>query len=131
MEEAITAILLGDPRLAQLVGDRVHWDVAPQGLARPYVILAVISTDPATTMEGRSGLETFRVQIDSYSEQKLSTVHIAQAAFEALEKAQGPQGAGTLQRAFLDSKRDISASGAQGAPQLFRRSTDVIIVWHS
>lgn len=131
MEEAITAILLSDARLARDVGSRVHWDVAPQGLARPYVILSVISADPDTTMQGRSGLETFRLQIDSYAEQKLSTVRIAQAAFEALEKAQGPQGAGTLQRAFLDSKRDLPAAGAEGAPHLFRRSTDVIIVWHT
>jgi hypothetical protein len=131
MEEALTAILLADARLSQVVGNRVHWDVAPQGAVRPYVILQVVSSSADTTASGRSGMETARVQIDAYGEQKFAVTRIVRFAFEALERARGPRGEVTIQGVFFDSARDLPASGASGAPQLFRRSTDINIIWHS
>jgi Protein of unknown function (DUF3168) len=131
MEDAVTLLLLNDPRLAQLVGNRVHWDVAPQGTARPYLILQVASADVDTTMEGRSGLETNRLQMDAYADSSPAAKNVARFAFEALEAARGARHGIHIQGVFLDSRRDLPAGGPAGTVQLFRRSTDILITWRS
>lgn len=128
MEEAVTAILLADPRLAQAIGDRVHWTMAPQNSARPYLILQLISDQPDQSYQGRTGFEASRLQIDAYTETELTAKAILDFAVVALERARGTFSGHTLQGAILKSRRPLPASGAAGAPPLFRRSADVIIL---
>lgn len=128
MEEAVTAILLADPRLAQAIGDRVHWSMAPQNAARPYVILQLISDQPDQTFQGRTGFESSRLQIDAYAEKELVAKTILDCAIVALERARGAFSGRTLQGAILQNRRALPASGAAGAQPLFRRSADLIIL---
>lgn len=131
MEAAVTSLLLNDPRLSQLIGDRVYWDIARQAAAKPYLILQAMSPIIDKTMAGRSGLETWRIQADAYAETKFSCVKIARFAFEALEAARGPREGITIQGVFFDSSRDLLAEASTSKAPLFRRSTDIIIIWHS
>ncbi|MGG7518839.1 tail completion protein gp17 [Allorhizobium undicola] len=130
MEEAVTALLLADARLAALIGNRVHWGRVPQGAARPYLILQLISGVPDYASAGRTGLEQSRLQLDAYAESVAVAKAISVAASDALEKARGTYDGVRLQGAFIDGRRDSQPDSTSGAAPVFRRSTDLII-WHS
>lgn len=130
MEEAITALLLADARLSQLVGNQVHWGRLPQGAkADAYVVLQVISGAPDYTMARRSGLEGNRVQIDGYAKTALAAKAVANAVTAVLEGFRGKRGGVRLQGGFIDTRRDWQPDSAAGN-QLFRRQHDLMI-WHS
>lgn len=130
MEEAITALLLASPQLKQLVSNRVHWDLAPQGVARPYIILQLVSDVPNQTNEGRSGFEQSRLQIDAYAEQVAQAKAIVSAAAGVLEKTKGNHAGIFLQGAIIDQRRSLPAVTYTAQQPVFRRSADMII-WHS
>lgn len=64
MEEALVSLLLTDAPLAALVGDRINWNVFPQGIASPAIRLARIGGTVGLHMQGVDGLDGALVQID-------------------------------------------------------------------
>ena len=131
MEEAITALLLADPRVRFLLSDRLHWGRLPQSATgSPYVILNVISGLPDYTNSGPSGLESSRMQIDGYATSPLVARDCAQAIVRVLELYRGPVGGVQLQGGFVAGKRDFQPENPSGTAPLYRRSVDFIL-WHS
>lgn len=62
--------LLADPDVVALVGDRVHAVKAPDGTAQPYVVVAVISDVPESTLRetvGQAALSNARVQVTAWA----------------------------------------------------------------
>ncbi|OMQ44929.1 DUF3168 domain-containing protein [Ensifer sp. 1H6] len=128
MEEALTALLLADARVKQLVGDRVHWGRAPQGERAPYLVLQVIGGRPDYHAQGPSGLVDARVQADSYGEKYLATKNLSDAVIALLSGYRGEVAGTRLQAGFVDAARDLPTE--TDVKRLFRRSADIII-WHS
>lgn len=83
-EDALTARLKGDAPLKALVGDRVHWGVAPQGAVRPFLILQILSDPRPQTMKGPIGYRDTLVQADSYGESAVQAKAVRNAAIAAL-----------------------------------------------
>lgn len=128
MEEALTALLLGDPGVRWLVGDRVHWGRAPQGAKPDYLVLQVISGRRDYTMQGASGLADARVQFDSYAQEYLVAKRISEAVIALLSGYRGTVSGVQIQGGFVDNDRDMSTETE--VKKLYRRSADIII-WHS
>lgn len=131
MEEALTTLLLADARVTLLVGNRVNWVRTPQGVkGYPRAVLQVISTGTDTTNEGPSGLESARVQIDSYGETYASARALSYAILAVLSGYRGIVSGTRIHAGFVDSKRDLPAADNGEVNHLFRRSADLMI-WHS
>lgn len=114
MEETITALL------ASVAGGRRYWVRAPQGAARPFLVMQRISKLPDYTFQGPSGYVASRVQIDSYGD----TYAAAKAAArDAVTLLSGHRSA-TIQGVFLDMERDLPAEDAGVVTNLFRVSLD-------
>lgn len=79
MEEALTAALLGFAPLTDLVADRIHWDMRPQGGALPCVVVQDITARFSYTHSGRDNLVATVVQLDGYGATKATVVAIKRA----------------------------------------------------
>lgn len=131
METAITALLLADARARRLVGDRINWLRAPQKQpVGTYAVLTIVSSQPDYHMQGPSGLESRRLQVDTYADTFLGAVDASDALLAVIEGYRGTVGGIRLQAGFVDSRRDLPAADAGDVKKLFRRSADIII-WHS
>lgn len=76
-EGALRQHLGGDATLAQLVGDRIHPVIRPEGGALPAITFQVIALDQNEALGGRaSSLRRFRVQIDVWADRDNFTRHL-------------------------------------------------------
>lgn len=99
--------------LATLVDDRVYTLIAPEGqaLLPPYIIYDdSISNNPLHTLEGYTGHERVRVQIDVYDESFDNCIELSKKVIWAMEDKQAEY---ISQTQFYDF--DV---------KLFRRSLD-------
>lgn len=119
--------LLDSAGLSALVGDRIHWDLAPQGVALPFVVVTLIVSPPGYTHAGRDGLTGHLVQFDGYAATKASAKAVARALDAACEALGAP-----FQKAFIETERSglDAGDGGSAATPLYRASLDVR-VWHS
>lgn len=56
--------------LGPLVAGRVFFDAAPQDAEMPYIILQQVGGEPVQFLEGPSGSDLARLQIDVYAAQR-------------------------------------------------------------
>lgn len=122
METALWTLLTGSSAVTALCGQRISWDEVPQGAPHPYVILQVISRTDHPHQQGARGLETYRVQIDSYAEDRSK----ARALCQAIEALINGHRSGELRLCLLDAERIESGGG-----RLARASQDYIINWRT
>lgn len=117
MEEAVTELL------ALVAGGRRFWVRAPQGTARPFVVLNRVSGVRDYHLQGASGYVASRVQLDSYADSYAEAKAVAHSAIAAMSGRR----TGSIQGIFIDSERDLPAADAGEVNQLFRTSVDFII----
>lgn len=131
MEEALIAYLLADSGVRALVGtppaqQRMHWTQAPQGIARPNAVLTKITGLRDTPMDGPSGFQESRVQVDCYGLTFAAAKGLARAVEAVLSGITVTTGGIVFQGCFLDAERD--GYEADAAPdKLFRTSLDFLI----
>lgn len=127
MEEALRAGLLAHAALAALVGERVHWNVRPQGRGLPAVVLHRISGGREYHMQGRSELSGALVQADCWATSYAGALALKRALIDALDALEAP-----FQGAFVESERDtfeaVAGPEPGGGTVLHRASAD-IRVW--
>jgi hypothetical protein len=126
MEELLVAMILADAGVSALVSDRVRWVQAQQGEVKPFVILTRISGSDDPTYREASSLMESRVQVDAYA----LTYAGAKALARALKSALNTKGsglAGTIDRIFYDSERDLFDDD-QSPDKVYRVSTDYRIL---
>lgn len=63
-EVGVRAILIGDAALNAFIGGRVYVDEAEQGHERPAIVVKLVSRAGVATIEGPSGLASYRLQLD-------------------------------------------------------------------
>lgn len=131
MEESLVALLINHAPLTALVGTapaRVYWMRAPQGVAKPYVVLQVITAIPDVSNSGPNGLVAGRVQADCYGTTYGSAKGVARAVTGRLSGFKGPYSGTIFDGVFKDSERD-EYEDEDSPDKLFRVSMDLII-WH-
>lgn len=126
MEEAITAILLGDNPVAASVADRVNWGERP-GEEMPAITLHRISGSRDATMEGRSGLVSSTVQLDVWGRTYRDSKLLARAVIAALPQTRIVAAGITVQGVFINSESD--SFECDDPLPLFRTRID-LSVWH-
>lgn len=115
MEAAIYALL------ASVAGGRRYWLRKPQDVdARPYLILQRISGNQPYLYAGADPLQESRIQIDVYADTYTEARDTTNAVIAILSGYRG----GSIQGAFLDSRRDLPAADAGEVNTLFRTSID-------
>lgn len=74
-----------------LVGGRVNWPGALQGMATPYLVVAKISSDRDYTHDGYSGLSRPRYQVSVFAPAYVEAKQTAEEVIAAMEswKADG------------------------------------------
>ncbi len=94
LESAIIAQLLDHTGLSTLVGARIYPVIAPQGAARPYVLIQRISTPRSYTMDNKAVVDS-RIQIIIKSDTYGSSKSIAEQVKSALQHQMGSLGSDT------------------------------------
>jgi hypothetical protein len=126
MEESLIALLLADPGVAAVAGDRVHWLRRPQGEATPALVLSRVGGGHAFTYGGRDDLVEARVQIDAWAERLADVKALARAVNALLSGYRATSG--SIRSAFLNAERD-GLQDADPFGTLARVSLDFTI-WH-
>lgn len=130
MEEQLRALIAGDTGVVDLVGKAVHWRLAPQSAAVPFVNLSVISGERDYHMLGASGLVNSRVQVDCWADRYSTAKAIARAVESAVSGFVGAMGAITFDGIMIDAERDDDFPATGDTGTRFRVSLDLNI-WHS
>lgn len=131
MKADLIQALLNAAGLTALVGERIHWGMAPEETVTPYVVLTLVSARPEYVQKGRGGMTDYRIQADAYAETALAADDVAKAFVAAIEALPKPPFLG----GFLiteNSGLDVGAGRSvdQAATPLHRASLDVR-VWRS
>lgn len=110
--------------LSALVGARIYPEVAPQDVARPYVVWQEISRTPEGDLDGTvssSGLENVHVQVTCWATTRLSADAVRAQARLAMEAA-------TQFKAFASALRSL---GYESDTKLHGAQADFSIWWRS
>lgn len=123
MEEALAKYLLADGGLRTLVGNRIYWALAPQGVASPRIVLFRISGLRDMALDGPTGFVSSRVQCDCIGTTYSSAKAMARALEARLSGYSGTMGGLRFEGAFLVGERDDVFDG-ETPDKLFRTSLD-------
>jgi hypothetical protein len=108
-----------------LGGQKIYWENAPQGTARPYVTLLDVTELRPQILNGYD-LEAARVQVDVWTDKYSDKQAIMQATLDALVAANTSNG-NTFQRAMIElGPRDV-AGERDGDTIIYRKTADLII----
>ncbi|WP_299938580.1 DUF3168 domain-containing protein [uncultured Pelagimonas sp.] len=130
MQEALTALLLAQAPITNLVGTRVHWMRLPKQVkARPYVNLQEVWSSEGYHFRGRSGLTRTSVQADVWAKTYADGVAVTRALTDVLSGYRGTVAGVVFQGIFVRQARDLSGETAGREHQLFRRSVDFDVSW--
>jgi hypothetical protein len=130
-QAALRARLLAAAPVTALVGQRVYWVERPQKSALPAITLLTVSDGREQHLKGFDGLQSARVQIDVWAENRPGEHHgyskvreVTEAVIAALVPA-AEQGSIQFSRSFVDSLRDLSERTE--TQTIFRSSMDLIV----
>lgn len=130
MQEALTALLLGDAGLTAQVGDRVHWMRRPATVTgRPYLNLQVVSDPRLYHSKGTADLRRTRVQADIWGDTYATVTEAGRAFTDLVSAFRGAVLGVEFQVISVDSERDLAGETVEAETQLFRRSIDLLISW--
>lgn len=85
----IAAMTDADSDVQDLCGGRIYALIAPQGSAKPFVVVNVIAIEPNDTHTGVSREDTGLVQVDNYADTMSETERLADAIRRAIDKQRG------------------------------------------
>jgi hypothetical protein len=127
VEPAFRVLLVTNPAVAAIVGDRVYHNVRPANERRPSIVLARISTFFARRFGGDFGFTKGRIQVDCLAESYQTAKELAAAAKARLDQYKSRQPVEGVRFIYIEveDERDLSAAPLQGqASPLFGVSVD-------
>lgn len=129
MDDALISKLLASDRLKSLVADRVHWDELPASIvARPFVILQLISGGDSYHARGASDLKDCLIQVDAWGDTRSSANLVGDEVKRMLSGFAGVSGSIEFQGVFLRTERNRKDKTADGTT-MFCRSMDFQFYW--
>lgn len=99
VEELIYPYLIANTAVKAIVSDRIYPLVAPQARTLPLLVYSRVSTDRVTCLDGESGVEFARVQIDCHASTFQGAKALAAAVLTAMDAA-------TTFDSYPDGQRD-------------------------
>ncbi len=121
MDELFWTIL--NDATQSLVAGRIYWAQAPQTAKTPFIVLNVISSVDSPHMQGAGGFWQYRVQVDSYGNDRPSARRLSRTVRQEINGTV----AGEIQLILFDAEREMLEGAADG-PR-FRFSQDYIVTW--
>lgn len=128
MKEDFRALILSDPGITALVGDRLAWGQRNQAEALPALVANRISLNQNYTHQGRTSLSQARVQLDVYAASEDEAGAIEAAIDTFLQPVAFVAGA-TSFTITTDSRRENWEGESKDAERLFRISTDFNVLY--
>ncbi len=127
-------ILLADPAVSAIVGDRVHPVFPPQNSPLPHIVVGLISEKEEDMVSGASQLHDGRVSIESRcgDVDTLSVLGelVNDAMRDKIELSIPVTGCiVTTRKAATDETDYGNQTGSQGNPSYLRRITDWYCFW--
>jgi len=118
--QAVRDVLLASPEVVALVDARVYPLVAPQGVARPFVVLTLVSAVPYHTHTDVPAdlLEAARVQVRTYGPEYVAVHAVAKAVDDVLGALSGP---------VLSATRDNQSDGYEDETSLHFVTADYFV----
>lgn len=110
---------------AAVAGGRRYWLRAPQGAARPFLVMSQIAGDRHYHNQGATGLVPYRVQFDVYADDALTADNLMT---EVIQRLSGVR-AGQIRGVFFGVPRDLPVTDAGEVTHLTRMSVDATIHW--
>lgn len=126
-ETALSGRLIDDTDVFAAIGNEIHWDVAPQGTAAPFLVLTEVSTVPTYDLDGLTTLVPSVVQFDCYSSDPADAREIRQFVQDAIA-APGTFDGVKFAGAFIKSVRTSPENTATG---IIHRASFDARVWHT
>lgn len=84
IEPVIIALLRADARIAERTGGRIATQFEGQGEPRPYVIVERIDTTDWWDLDGPTGLESPRLQVEVFADTPAEAKELAALVYDAL-----------------------------------------------
>jgi len=129
IEQALMTYLLAQTGITDLVGDRIHFVIAPQDVAKPYLVVTKVDSPEVSSHDGPSGLSHPRFQFSSFATTYSSAKTISAALKTALDGYSGTMGgAGGL--TVKIPKREDENDFYETDSGLHHVASDYII-WHT
>lgn len=123
MDEALHGLLTGTSAITAIVGSRIFWGMAQQGAAPPYLTLNIISNQDRPHMQGAGGYFRYRVQIDSYGQNRPA----ARALSNAVRAQLNGTRSGSIRLILFETEREDQQSATVERPS--RISQDYFVTW--
>lgn len=135
IHQALQSHLIGVTAISDLVGTRIYPDKAPTSATFPYITYGVISNTHVRHFDDISGLASPLIQIDVWSNTRLSAVTVAEEIRVELENKRagiGPTGNQlSVSGIFLENDRDLYEPPEDSSQVgIYRVSMD-FRVWHA
>ena len=129
MEEALVALLLADVPLAALVGDRINWNVYPQGKVNPAIRLSLVAGGRFYTANRADGLVSSVVQMDARASTGAGALAVKRRLVELLSGKAVTQDGIAFTAFFLRAERGSAGEAGQGGPLYHVESLDFDVWW--
>lgn len=125
MDNDLWNVLSGATGVTELCGERIHWDLAPQGVTRPYLVLTIVSGADEPHLTGTDGLWDYRVQVDCYGANRPSARALSHAVVATLNGHSDDHLRGVF---CIATRANTDASGAQKSARI---SHDFTVKWRA
>lgn len=133
--QALVDLLKDQPAVADLVADRIYPLQAPDAATFPLVVITKAAGAGEYDLQGDTGLEGARVQIDSYAVGYAEAVKLKKAIRRFLSGYQGGPansgGACAIQGAFCINDVDLTDSASERAGPRLRRRMLEFRIWNT
>lgn len=128
MKQSLTTLILADPTVSGLIGDRLFWKLMEPSAQMPRLILHTISSVTDYRMSGPTGLINTRIQADCFGGTYAQAESLASALMTLLSGYRGTVGTTLFEGVFHESTRDIFEDD-DSPSDIFGVSLDFTI-WH-
>ena len=125
IEEAMTAVLLADSDVTDLIGDKIFPMRAPDDFARPYIVYQKVTGPREESHSGDSDLAHPRIQLSCWSDTYAEAKAVARTVIGSLHSFVGTSMGIDIQASTIDGEVDTF----DDATKLYRTVVDVIF-WH-
>ena len=110
IEHALRTALIEDATVNGYVDGRAYYSLAPQDVAKPYIVLTRVSGPREYSLDGPTGLYRARFQFSVFSQSYYEAKSIIDAIRSVLSGASGQlveDPADTIGASFLDNELDL------------------------
>jgi hypothetical protein len=131
MAAACRTYLLTQAGVSSLVGSRVYFDVLPQTVTMPAVVIEMTADDIVRTLTATTTTRRTTLSVHSYADTHTGAVALGDAVETALEFKAGTWGSVTVKRSYVEATVDLVESPRDGSDAYRRIRSHLVVAWHT